>query len=137
MLIVERLNSFYGRAHILRDLSFKVAAGQVLALIGRNGAGKSTTMKSIIGLVRPASGRIEFGGIDIVRLEVYRVARLGLAYVPEERRIFGEMTVRENLEVGRQSPRAGLRPWTPDRSPTGPAPASAGVSSRCSRWRAR
>ena len=115
MLIVERLNSFYGRAHILRDLSFKVAAGQVLALIGRNGAGKSTTMKSIIGLVRPASGRIEFGGIDIVRLEVYRVARLGLAYVPEERRIFGEMTVRENLEVGRQSPRAGLRPWTPER----------------------
>ena len=115
MLTVEGLNSFYGRAHILRDLSFTVAAGQVLVLLGRNGAGKSTTMKSIIGLVRPASGGIEFAGIDVTKFDTYRIARLGLAYVPEERRLFGEMTVRENLETGRQPPRDGMRPWTPER----------------------
>ncbi len=115
MLTVERLNSCYGRAHILRDLSFTAAAGEVLVLLGRNGAGKSTTMKSIIGLVRPASGRIGFAGIDIQGLETYRIARLGIGYVPEERRVFGGMTVRENLEAGRQPPRAGLRPWTPER----------------------
>ena len=115
MLKVEALNSYYGRAHILQDLSFEAAAGQVLVLLGRNGAGKSTTMKSVIGLVRPASGRIAFAGAEIAGEEPYRIARRGLGYVPEERRIFSELTVMENLDVGRQAPRDGLAPWTPER----------------------
>ncbi len=115
MLKVEALNSYYGRAHILQDLSFEAAAGQVLVLLGRNGAGKSTTMKSLIGLVRPASGRIVFAGAEIAGEEPYRIARRGLGYVPEERRIFAELTVMENLDIGRQAPRDGLAPWTPER----------------------
>ena len=115
MLRVEALNSYYGRAHILQDLAFEAAAGQVLVLLGRNGAGKSTTMKSLIGLVRPASGRVVFAGAEIAGEEPYRIARRGLGYVPEERRIFSELTVLENLDVGRQAPRDGLAPWTPER----------------------
>ncbi len=115
MLRVEALNSFYGRAHILRDLSFELGRGEILVLLGRNGAGKSTTIKSIIGLVRPAAGRILFDGIDITGREPYRAARLGLGYVPEERRVFTGLTVTENLDIGRQPPRAGLAPWTPAR----------------------
>ncbi|MBX5454550.1 MAG: ABC transporter ATP-binding protein, partial [Acidobacteriia bacterium] len=84
-------------------------------LLGRNGAGKSTTMKSLIGLLRPRSGRIAFQGQDIAGWEPRRIARLGMGYVPEERRIFTDLTVRENLEVGRRPPRDGLPPWTEER----------------------
>jgi branched-chain amino acid transport system ATP-binding protein len=87
----------------------------VLVLLGRNGAGKSTTMKSIIGLVRPAAGAIRFLDADITGREPYRIARTGIGYVPEERRIFGDLTVMENLDVGRQPPRDGRPAWTPDR----------------------
>jgi branched-chain amino acid transport system ATP-binding protein len=112
ILSVEKLNSFYGRAHILQNVSFTVSPGEVLVLLGRNGAGKSTTMKSLIGLVRPASGRIVLAGQQIAGREPYRIARLGLGYVPEERRVFADLTVAENLDVGRQMPRAGIAPWT-------------------------
>jgi len=112
ILTITKLNSFYGRAHILQDVSFTMAAGEVLVLLGRNGAGKSTTMKSLIGLVRPVSGRIEFDSQQIAGREPYRIARLGLGYVPEERRVFADLTVTENLDVGRQQPRAGIAPWT-------------------------
>ncbi len=112
MLTVEGLNSFYGRAHILHDVGLKVGPGEAVVLLGRNGAGKSTVMKSLIGLVRPAAGRVQFGGRDIAQLEPYSRAQLGLGYVPEERRIFAELTVMENLDVGRQPARDGLRPWT-------------------------
>jgi len=115
MLSVRNLNAFYGRAHILFDVSLEVATGEVVVLLGRNGAGKSTTLKSIIGLVTPASGEIEFAGTRIERLEPYRIAALGLGYVPEDRRIFTELTVRENLEVGRQPPRPNAPTWTPER----------------------
>lgn len=115
MLAVRGLNSYYGRAHILVDVSLEVATGEVVVLLGRNGAGKSTTLKSIIGLVPPASGEIEFAGTRIERLEPYRIASLGLGYVPEDRRIFTDLTVRENLEVGRQPPRTGAPTWTPER----------------------
>ncbi|MEJ1978528.1 MAG: ABC transporter ATP-binding protein [Acetobacteraceae bacterium] len=115
MLTVRGLNSYYGRAHILQDMAFAVAAGAVLVLLGRNGAGKSTTMKSIIGLVRPASGDIVFQGHPIAGMEPHRIARLGLGYVPEERRIFTDLTVLENLDVGRQPPRDGRPAWTPER----------------------
>ena len=82
---------------------------------GRNGAGKSTTLKTLIGLVRPLSGEISFGGRRIEGLEPYQIARLGLGYVPEERRIFTDLSVMENLEVGRQAPRAGAPQWTPEK----------------------
>ncbi len=115
MLSLERVNSRYGRAHILHDVSLEVAGGEVLVLLGRNGAGKSTLMKTLIGLVRATSGRILFQGADIASWEPYRIARAGLGYVPEERRIFAGLTVAENLEVGRRPARPGLPPWTPGR----------------------
>lgn len=115
MLKISGLNSFYGRAHILFDLALEANKGEVVVLLGRNGAGKSTTMKSIIGLVQPASGSIAFEGKAIDRMSPYRIARAGLGYVPEERRIFTDLNVMENLEVGRQPSREGAPTWTPER----------------------
>lgn len=115
MLTVEGLNAYYGRAHILQDVSFATGRGEVMVLLGRNGAGKSTTMRSLIGLLRPASGSIVFSGEQIAGAEPHRIARLGLGYVPEERRIFTDLTVMENLEVGRQPARDGLPAWTAER----------------------
>jgi branched-chain amino acid transport system ATP-binding protein len=112
VLSVRGLNAYYGRAHILADVALEVATGEVVVLLGRNGAGKSTTLKTIIGLVRPASGEIEFDGRRIDGLEPYRIAQAGLGYVPEDRRIFTELTVLENLEVGRQPPRPNAPAWT-------------------------
>jgi branched-chain amino acid transport system ATP-binding protein len=115
MLSVRNLDAYYGRAHILTDLSLEVGKGEVVVLLGRNGAGKSTTLKSIMGLVRPARGALVFAGQRIDRLEPYEIAELGLGYVPEDRRIFTELTVMENLEVGRQAARPGAPTWTPER----------------------
>ena len=114
MLTVQGLNAWYGAAHILYDLSFDVGSGEVVALMGRNGAGKSTTMKSIMGLVAKKSGDIRFCGHDISRRAPYEIARLGLGFVPEDRRIFSDLTVLENLDVGRQPPRGGAPAWSPD-----------------------
>lgn len=105
VLSVESLNAWYGAAHILFDVSLTVGRGEVVALMGRNGAGKSTTLKAIMGLIERRSGAVGFAGRDISRLEPYRIARLGLGYVPEDRRIFTDLTVTENLDVGRQPPR--------------------------------
>ena len=115
MLSVRDLHAYYGRAHILHGVSLEAAAGEVVALLGRNGAGKSTAMKAIMGLVPPARGEVSFAGRRIERLAPYRIARLGLGYVPEERRIFTELTVVENLEVGRQPARDDAPAWTEDR----------------------
>jgi branched-chain amino acid transport system ATP-binding protein len=112
MLSVNGLHAYYGRAHILQGVSLEVRAGEVVALLGRNGAGKSTTIKAIMGLVPPAQGKVSFGGARIERLPSYRIARLGVGYVPEDRRIFSELTVMENLEVGRQPARAGAPAWS-------------------------
>jgi branched-chain amino acid transport system ATP-binding protein len=112
MLDVQRLGASYGRAQIVSGLSFHVRPGEVLALLGRNGAGKSTTLKRIVGLVGGRGGEIRFAGERIDGLPPYRIARLGLGYVPEDRRIFTDLTVRENLEVGRQPPRPGVPHWT-------------------------
>jgi len=97
LLEVERINSYYGDSHILFDVSLRVEKSEVVALLGRNGAGKSTTLKSLIGWVRPRSGRILLGGAPIQELPSHAVAALGLQLVPEERRIFGSLTVEENL----------------------------------------
>lgn len=114
MLELRDVNSFYGKAHILQDLSFSVGRGEVVALLGRNGAGKSTTMKSIIQIVRPRSGSVTLAGRELVGQPSYRVARSGIGYVPEDRRIFTALTVLENLEVGRQPRRDGAPVWTVD-----------------------
>jgi branched-chain amino acid transport system ATP-binding protein len=97
LLEVERINSYYGDSHILFDVSLEVARNEVVALLGRNGAGKTTTLKSLIGAVRPRSGRIVFDGTPTHALPPHAIAALGLQLVPEERRIFGSLTVEENL----------------------------------------
>jgi branched-chain amino acid transport system ATP-binding protein len=114
MLSVRNLNTYYGRAHILAGLALEVGKGEVAVLLGRNGAGKSTTLKSIMGWVRPRSGEIVFDGRRIDRLPTYRIARSGLGYVPEDRRIFTDLSVMENLDVGRR-PGASGPGWTPEK----------------------
>jgi branched-chain amino acid transport system ATP-binding protein len=115
VLQVRDLHAYYGRAHILHGVSLEAPAGEVVALLGRNGAGKSTVMKTIMGLVPAAAGEVTFDGRRIERLPPYRVARLGLGYVPEDRRIFTELTVMENLAVGLQPPRPDAPAWTEDK----------------------
>jgi branched-chain amino acid transport system ATP-binding protein len=106
MLEVTSLDAWYGAAHILFDLSFQIGRGEVVALMGRNGAGKTTTIESVMGLVARRSGRIRFAGEDISHLRPFEIARRGLGFVPEDRRIFTDLTVAENLDIGRQPPRA-------------------------------
>ncbi|WP_313329417.1 ABC transporter ATP-binding protein [Comamonas sp.] len=105
LLQVSQLNAWYGEAHILFDVGLEVWRGEVVALMGRNGAGKSTTLKAIMGLVERRKGSVQFMGQNIAQADSWRIARLGLGYVPEERRIFSGLTVLENLEVGRQPAR--------------------------------
>jgi branched-chain amino acid transport system ATP-binding protein len=116
ILEAERLDAFYGQAQILFEVSLKLRRGEVVALMGRNGAGKSTTLKAIMGLVPPSAAALRFAGHDILGLPTYRIARLGLGYVPEERRIFTDLTVYENLEVGAKAAVGATRTaWTPER----------------------
>jgi branched-chain amino acid transport system ATP-binding protein len=112
VLEVDRLDAWYGKAQILYGVSLEVGAGECVALMGRNGAGKSTTMKAIMGLVARRRGKVAYRGRDISALPAYRINRLGLGWVPEDRRIFTDLTVRENLAVGRQPQRAGAPHWT-------------------------
>jgi branched-chain amino acid transport system ATP-binding protein len=104
MLTLENVHTYYGKSHILHGVSVEVGPGEVVGLLGRNGVGKSTTLKTIIGLVRPAEGRVVFEGRDIAGLAPHRLARLGIAYVPEDRRIFRLLTVLENLRTGLDRP---------------------------------
>ncbi|MGI6246060.1 MAG: ABC transporter ATP-binding protein [Pseudochelatococcus sp.] len=113
-LRVSGLDAWYGPAQILFDVALDVDAGEVVALLGRNGAGKSTTLRAIVGLVPRRAGRVIFEDADISALPTHDIARRGLGYVPEDRRIFTDLTVAENLEVGRQPPRAGAATWTPE-----------------------
>jgi branched-chain amino acid transport system ATP-binding protein len=110
MLSVLNLNTYYGRAHILADVALEVAGGEVVVLLGRNGAGKSTTLKSIMGWTQPRSGEIVFDGRRIDRLPTWRIARSGLGYVPEDRRIFTDLSVMENLDIGKRG-----QGWTRER----------------------
>jgi branched-chain amino acid transport system ATP-binding protein len=114
-LSLHQVNAHYGRAHILFDVDLQVQRGEVMALLGRNGAGKSTTMKAIIGMVRATAGQIAFDTARIEKEPIYRISRRGLGYVPEERRIFTELTVMENLAVARRPERPGVAVWTPER----------------------
>jgi branched-chain amino acid transport system ATP-binding protein len=105
VLEVEGLNAWYGAARVLFDLTLRVGRGEVVALMGRNGAGKSTAVKTVMALTARPSGMVRFCGRDISRLRPYEIARLGIGFVPEDRRIFSDLTVAENLDVGRQPPR--------------------------------
>jgi branched-chain amino acid transport system ATP-binding protein len=111
MLKVQNLHSYYGRAHILHGVSFEMNKGEIVAMVGRNGAGKSTTMKSVMGLVPPARGSVILNGQEIAGREPFEIARQGIGYVPEERRIFSDLTVMENLEVGLRPPRPNTPHW--------------------------
>ena len=116
LLELSHVDTYYGDSHVLFDLSLAINAGEVVCLLGRNGAGKTTTVRTIIGLTPPRSGRVTLGGRDLAGLPPYRVARLGIGFVPEDRRIFPNLTVRENLEVARR-PRADGTPgpWSEER----------------------
>jgi len=115
VLEVAGLRAGYGPAEVLFGVELHLSRGEVAALMGRNGAGKSTTLKAIMGLLTPRGGSVRFAGAEIAGWAPFRIARLGLGYVPEDRRIFTELTVTENLEVGHRAATAGRAPWTPER----------------------
>ena len=115
LLSVKGLRGWYGRAQILYDVDLEVGAGEVVALMGRNGAGKSTTMKAVMGLLDRTEGSVRFEGAEIRGEPPFRISRRGLGWVPEDRRVFTDLTVLENLEVGRRPPRAGAPHWTVQR----------------------
>jgi branched-chain amino acid transport system ATP-binding protein len=100
LVVAEDLHTFYGKSHILHGVSLVVGKGEVVGLLGRNGVGKSTTLKTIMGLVTPSRGKVQFEGKPITGMPSHKVARLGIAYVPEDRRIFKLLTVMENLRTG-------------------------------------
>jgi len=110
MLVADKINTFYDEAHVLFDVSLEINRGEVVSLLGRNGAGKTTTVKSIMGMVRPRTGSIQFKGKNILGWQPYLVSREGIGLVPDERRIFGNLTVEKNLDVGRRPERKGE--WT-------------------------
>lgn len=112
MLELVRVDCFYGKAQALHAVGFSVGRGRVTALLGRNGAGKSTTLRTIMQLVPPRSGRVVVDGRDVAGLPPHAVARLGVGYVPEDRRIFADLTVEENLEAGRRPAREDAMAWT-------------------------
>jgi len=119
LLQAQGLAAWYGAAQILFDVDLQVRRGEVVALMGRNGAGKSTTLKALMGLLARRQGTVRFMGRDIGRAEPFAIARAGLGFVPEDRRIFSDLTVMENLDVGRQPPRhwpdgSAAPAWTPE-----------------------
>jgi branched-chain amino acid transport system ATP-binding protein len=114
-LELQDVHAHYGKSHILHGVDLAVEGGEIVCLLGRNGVGKSTTLKSIIGLVRPSRGVVQFGERRIESLAAHRIAKMGIGYVPEERRIFPTITVRENLIIAARPPLSGLAPWSLER----------------------
>ncbi|MEW6347629.1 MAG: ABC transporter ATP-binding protein [Thermodesulfobacteriota bacterium] len=115
LLEVKGIDTFYGLSHILFQVSLEVDRGEVVVLLGRNGAGKTTTMRSIMGLTSPKKGKVTFDNQDITGLMPYKVARLGVGFVPEDRRIFPDLTVRANLDVGYKKSTNRANKWTLER----------------------
>ncbi len=115
LLEVRDLHSFYDKSHILHGVSMQLASREIVCLLGRNGVGKTTTLKSIMGLVKPHQGSIVFRGQEIAGKPPFQIARLGMGFVPEERRIFGSLTVHENLLIGIRKRGEGAASWTLDR----------------------
>ncbi len=114
-LEVQQINTYYGLSHILFDVSLEVDQGEVVVLLGRNGAGKTTTIRSIMGLTPPKAGSVKFKGANITNMPPYKVARLGVGFVPEDRQIFPELTVKANLEVGQSGAGKRSNKWTFER----------------------
>lgn len=110
MLEVDGVHTFYGLSHILFDVSLRVAAGEAVCLLGRNGAGKTTTLRSIMGVLTPTRGHVRFKGEDVTATPPHMLARMGMAYVPDDRRIFADLTVGENLDIATRAP-DGQRRW--------------------------
>jgi len=115
LISARQLNTYYGASHILRDVDFEVARGETIGLMGRNGMGKSTLLKSIMGLVRPRSGTVSIKGRDMTRRPPFEIAQRGIAYVPEGRGIFGNLSVVENLKMAARAGTQGQRDWTYER----------------------
>ncbi len=115
LLEIQRINTYYGLSHILFDVSLEVDEGEVVVLLGRNGAGKTTTMRSVMGLTAPKEGKVVFRGQEVTGMAPFRVARLGIGFVPEDRRIFPDLSVQANLEVGRKKARERPNKWTLER----------------------
>ena len=115
LINAQNLQTYYGASHILRGVNFTVARGETIGLMGRNGMGKSTLLKSIMGLVKPRAGSIEIAGKTMTGRAPYEIAQLGIAYVPEGRGIFGNLSVTENLKMAARAGIRGQRDWTYDR----------------------
>ncbi|RJQ79805.1 MAG: ABC transporter ATP-binding protein [Desulfobacteraceae bacterium] len=119
LLDVREVHSFYGDSHILQGINMRIEEGEIVALMGRNGMGKSTTLKSIVGMVKPRSGSVMFQGKEVSGMPLYRVVREGIGYVPEERRIFPDLSVADNLLLGQKGgekkKNSHDNPWTLDR----------------------
>jgi branched-chain amino acid transport system ATP-binding protein len=112
LLRVEDLHAHYGKSHILRGVTLAVGRGEVLSLLGRNGSGRSTTLKAMMGLVPPSAGRVRLGARELAGERPHTICRAGLAYVPEEREVFANLSVDENLRMGEQPSVAGAHRWT-------------------------
>jgi branched-chain amino acid transport system ATP-binding protein len=114
-LELANVHTYYGTSHILFDVSLQVEQGESVCLLGRNGAGKTTTLKTVMGLAKGRSGAIRFNGAPLLGLQPYEIAQLGVGFVPDERLIFPDLTVRENLEIAVKPGRNGAAPWTVER----------------------
>ncbi len=115
MIEVEEIHSYYGTSHVIQGLSLEVRQGEAVCILGRNGVGKTTTLRSIVGLTPPRSGSVRIAGQEVRGWPPHRIARLGVAYVPAERHIFPELSVEENLKLAERPPRPDMEPWTLER----------------------
>jgi branched-chain amino acid transport system ATP-binding protein len=115
ILEVDNAHTYYGTSHVLFGLSLHVRERELVVLLGRNGAGKTTTLRTIVGVTPPRTGSVRFAGAEIARRPPYEVAQHGIAFIPDTRRIFGDLTVRENLAIAERRPRDGGRAWTIER----------------------
>ncbi len=112
ILKIDQINTFYGQSHVLQGVSLSIQKGEAVCLLGRNGAGKTTTLRSIIGLTPPQSGHIFLKNIDVMGKPPFQIAQMGIGYVPDDRRIFADLTLFENLELARRLSGKGNRQWT-------------------------